>query len=348
MSNIDFSQIQLQNIITHNVGNKLRDEKYILSDKETVIREDTKDYLLKYLILTVKKDLVYNFFHATDINLNEVSNSVNQFFSNEKSFVELSQVLAKLLYEKSMHPKIQQGKLNVVFISNIEIDNQLTDAIGIFKSETNVPFLKMESQNKAFEIFHDFGYDLKGIDKGCLILNTIKNGNYKILFTDNSLKSSEAQYWKDEFLKVIEEKNEFHQTNQFLGITKQFITKQFPHDFEISKADQIDLLNRSVDYFKKHDNFDKQEFENEVLQHDNIINSFQKFDTAYRQENEIEIADDFSISAQAVKKQERVFKSVLKLDKNFHIYIHGDRQLIEQGVEKDGRKFYKIYYKDES
>jgi hypothetical protein len=50
----------------------------------------------------------------------------------------------------------------------------------------------------------------------------------------------------------------------------------------------------------------------------------------------------------AVKKQERIFKSVLKLDKNFHIYIHGDRELIEQGMDADGRKFYKIYFEEES
>lgn len=68
----------------------------------------------------------------------------------------------------------------------------------------------------------------------------------------------------------------------------------------------------------------------------------------YREENEIELTDNFDISPHAVKKQARAFKSVLKLDKNFHIYIHGNRELIEQGVEKDGRKFYKIYFKEES
>ena len=50
-----------------------------------------------------------------------------------------------------------------------------------------------------------------------------------------------------------------------------------------------------------------------------------------------------------MKRQARVFKSVLKLDKNFHIYIHGDRDRIERGVdERTGRKFYKIYYDEES
>ena len=48
-----------------------------------------------------------------------------------------------------------------------------------------------------------------------------------------------------------------------------------------------------------------------------------------------------------MKKQARVFKSVLKLDKNFHIYIHGDRNRIERGVDEQGRKYYKIYYDQE-
>ena len=38
---------------------------------------------------------------------------------------------------------------------------------------------------------------------------------------------------------------------------------------------------------------------------------------------------------------------VIKLDKNFHFYVHGSRELIEQGVDEEGRKFYKIYYKEE-
>ncbi len=71
-------------------------------------------------------------------------------------------------------------------------------------------------------------------------------------------------------------------------------------------------------------------------------------DDQYRDENEMEKNPSFEISNQAVKKQARVFKSVLKLDKNFHIYIHGDKKMIQQGVETDGRKFYKIYYDDES
>jgi hypothetical protein len=79
-----------------------------------------------------------------------------------------------------------------------------------------------------------------------------------------------------------------------------------------------------------------------------VIASFRKFDDNFRAENKLELPDTFEISAQAVKKQAKIFKSVLKLDKNFHIYIHGDRELIEQGSDPDGRKYYKIYFKEES
>jgi hypothetical protein len=78
-----------------------------------------------------------------------------------------------------------------------------------------------------------------------------------------------------------------------------------------------------------------------------VIKSFNRYKSTYQQEHEIDLADDFTISGSAVKKQARTFKSVIKLDKNFHIYIHGNRNLIEQGTDENG-KFYKIYYYKEN
>src|SRR5690606_31188279 len=120
-------------------------------------------------------------------------------------------------------------------------------------------------------------------------------------------KANETQYWIEAFLNVRPAKDEYHFTKEFLGITKQFVTKQLSEDFEVTKADQIDLLNRSVDYFKTRGKFDKKEFEEEVFGNSNIIESFRKFDQVYRQEKEVELSDNFEISPQAVKKQARVF-----------------------------------------
>jgi hypothetical protein len=61
---------------------------------------------------------------------------------------------------------------------------------------------------------------------------------------------------------------------------------------------------------------------------------------------QINIAEEFPISPAAVKKTQRHFKSIIKLDKNFHIYIHGDRKMLEQGQDEKG-KFYMLYFDKE-
>jgi len=348
MTTLDFTQVELKQLITHHVGNKLRDEKFTLSSEASTIADDTKDFLLKYFLLPIKAEEFFSFTHPVKLELNDIYTIVKDIFSKQNSFINSSQSIAKLLYEQSMHPKIKEGELNIAYFSSVVLDDEAVEAIGIYKSETDVPFIKMKNQKSKFSINHDYGFEIKGMDKGCIIFNTDQNKGYKILIVDNANKLAEAQYWKDDFLKVKPISNEFHQTDQFLGITKNFVTKQLAEEFEVSKADKIDFLNRSVKYFKTHENFDKREFEKEVFQDLEMIKSFRNYDSSFREENDIELTDNFQISPQAVKKQSRVFKSVLKLDKNFHIYIHGNREMIEQGIEEDGRKYYKIYFQQES
>jgi len=344
----DFTNIGLDQLITHHIGNKLLEEGILLSEEVTRIEQSTTSYLLKYFISAFKPEEFYSFNHSVNISMNEVYGIAQQIFSDKSSFIENSQKIARLLYEYSTHPKIKPGELNVALFSDADLGNEIVDAIGIFKSENDVPFIKMEGQAAKYTIHHDFGFELKGIDKGCLIFNTQEDTGYRLLIVDNTNRMAEAVYWKDEFLQVAPVSDEFYQTNQFMGITKNFVVNQLSEEFVVTKADKIDLLNRSVEYFKSHGNFDKTQFENEVLQDDGIINSFRSFNDSWQADNQIDYPESFEISPQAVKKQARAFKSVLKLDKNFHIYIHGDKDLIERGTEADGRKYYKIYFQSES
>ena len=340
--------IVLQDIIVHMVGNKLNQDEIIFSKTPLVIDKDTQDILTDYFLSAFKSEGLYRFHHDTNLNLNEVYTFVSEIFDNPQRLYEHSVNLAKHLYNQSVHPKVKTGELYVVYFKDCIFKEETLDAIGLFKSENKDTFLEVEQVNNGFDIESRKGINIKKLDKGCLIFNTNKESGYIVSVVDNTNKGYEAQYWKDNFLNVSIINNEYHQTNQFLGITKQFVTKQIADDFEVSKADQIDILNRSVNYFKTHEKFDKSDFENEVFQDESVIDSFRNFDNSYREENKVELSDNFEISSQAVKKQARVFKSVLKLDKNFHIYIHGNRELIEQGVDEKGRKFYKIYYQEES
>jgi hypothetical protein len=347
---LDFTNCNINTVIAHQVGNKTNDEDLIISENELDISEYfLKELLVKYFLYSFSIDEFYSFtFSNNNLELNPMFQFSRKIFANRKNFREQSENIAKLLYDTSTHPQIKFGDLFIVSFSNINVDGNKVSGLGVFKSENRHPFLKLDASNKTFSLKYEEGINTDKLDKGCLILDISKNDGYKICVVDKSNKLSEAQFWRESFLNISPCNNEFNQTKQFLNITKNFITKQFPTDFETTKADQIDLLNRSVEYFKTHETFDKQEFEKEVFHHDNIISSFNDFNKSYRQENDIDIADDFEISKQAVKKQERTFKSVLKLDKNFHIYIHGNKNFIEKGVEKDGRKYYKIYYENEA
>ncbi len=45
----------------------------------------------------------------------------------------------------------------------------------------------------------------------------------------------------------------------------------------------------------------------------------------------------------------KFFKHVMKLDKNFHVYVHGNPELIERGFDEQRQmKFYKLYYTNET
>jgi hypothetical protein len=191
------------------------------------------------------------------------------------------------------------------------------------------------------------GINLDKLDKGAIIFNQEAGDGYRVCILDRNNKNTEAEFWKDLFLNITPCNDEYQQTKQYMSLAKTFVTTQYVDDFEVEKTEQIEMLQKSVEYFKTHDNFDKREFEEEVLQYPEVIKSFQNFNHQFQEDNEIVLEDSFEISTPAVKKQQSIFKSIIKLDKNFHIYVHGNRELIEKGVEPDGRKFYKIYYKEE-
>jgi hypothetical protein len=347
MQNITIGK--LDKLIIHNIGNKNNGDGVRFSDELTDF-ESVEESINKLIINSFKFDELYHFHFLPNLELNPMYTFINLIFANNKqeNFIEQTKNIGRYLYDKSTHPQIKSGELCVFNLKDCVVNDEVVSCVGVFKSENKETILKIEDKNTRYSLSDVIGMNVNKLDKGCLIFNTEKDKGYIITVVDNTNKNNEAQYWKNEFLSIQPIKNEYHQTNQFLGIAKQFVTKKISEDFDVTKAEQIDLLNRSVEYFKTNNTFEKEKFENEVFKDSSLIDSFRGFDENYRRENEIEISDNFEISNQAVKKQSRIFKSVLKLDKNFHIYIHGDKELIEQGIEKDGRKYYKIYYQDES
>ena len=349
---VSFFEASLSELSIHKVGNKLSDEPLILSEQSSKVEDEVlSGLLMQYFVKPFEKqNEVFHFFHpAEDLNLNEVFHFAELIFQDPSTFHTCTQQIAKHLYDISNHPKIKSGELYLGYFTGLQIEGELHDAIGIFKSETKEPFITIQQQGKEFELgYEPEAININKLDKGCIIFNTGKEEGYKVTIIDQTNRS-EAVYWIDEFLKLKIRNDNYNQTNTVLKVYKDFVSQQIDKEFEISKTDKIDLLNRSINYFKERDQFDINEFSNEVLANERGIESFKNYKESYEKEFDTSIEDSFLISNAAVKKQARVFKSVLKLDKNFHIYIHGDKELIEKGYdEKMNMNYYKVYFREEN
>jgi 37-kD nucleoid-associated bacterial protein len=347
---ISISEAILHKITVHYVGNKGNGNELVTSKKQLQLSKEEKLLLKTSFLSQFSLDSdKYAFHHPSSLNYNEVYNYCLESLAEGATFQKNSVNIAKHLFESTIHPKIKPGELYVCYFENCLVNGAYVDAIGIYKTESRQHFIDLTKEDNDFSIVLREGVEITKYDKACLVFPTNAEQGFDVLIYDSNKKGEEAVFWRETFLNVVPQATEFHQTNQFMGIARQFIAKQLPQEFQLEKTEQIDLLNKSVEYFRANETFDKKKFEKEVFDDPGMIRSFKMFETNYAEENDIDLQDRFDISAQAVKKQARVFKSVLKLDKNFHVYIHGDKSLIEKGYdERTGKSFYKIYFDEEN
>lgn len=348
MTGID--SVQLKEVVVHKVGNPTRGEELKLSANALTLNDEIVGKLLtKYFLGSFNENEQYHFTHISDIELNEVFTYVDEIFANPSSFLAQSAILAQFLYTKSTHVKVKEGEFYVAHFDEVPFGTEYVKAIGLFKSETKETFLKVFPHGQSMEVIHEEGININKLDKGCLIFRKDRENGYVVCVVDVTNKQQDTQYWMKDFLQVEPYADSYHQTNNYLSMCKNFITKEYPEKFEVAKSDQIDLLNRSMDYFKTNENFTMESFAQEVMHHEEVVDSFMEYKKNFESARNVNIDDEFAIHVSAVKQQAKTFKTVLKLDKNFHVYIHGRRDLMERGVdEMSGKNYYKLYFDEES
>lgn len=337
----DFSMAKIQHMIIHLVGNKAKEEEIRLSSELCKnIDETTEQHLKQFFFSSFKFDMIYCFFHETDVCLNEIYNYVRKIFDDEKQFIQQSINIAKHLYEVSAHPNIKGGELYVTYIKNCIIDGQISDAIGIFKSETKDIYLEIEKNKTAFDVNCKKGINAKKLDKGCLILRDEENDILKVYMVDTN--HNDTFYWKTQFLGIKESNNEYSSTSHLLKTYKQYIKKSC----NIEPSKKVSMLNNSVQYFETHDEFELDEFADTVFENTAQSEMFKEY---IQNKQEEKVKEKFVISSKAVSNVKRTIKNFIKLDSQIEIKIDTNMQEIDSLLEKgyDDKKkmnYYKIYY----
>lgn len=346
---IHYLQSRLVGLAAHCIGNAAEGEDIRFSQKLLETDEELKSLLNTYFLSHFKDPEYFQFtFSSGDIELNPMYQWVSHIFDHPEGLYEYSVKIALHLHQHSSHPFIKSGELYVVYFEDILIEDEMTQAIGIFKSENKEVFLKLDTSAHSFALTSETGTHTGKLDKGCLIFNTDRTTGFKICNIDHSNRYKEARYWRDDFLVLEPKVNDYHQTKHYIQLTKNFIKDRLSKEFDTNKADEATIMNQSQFYFQNNESFDVSEYETRVFKDNKVVEAFQDYKEEYQNLRQTPLMDHFDISDHAVKKQSRVFKSIIKLDKNFHIYVHGDKNKIMKGEDDNGRKYYILYYDSES
>ncbi len=167
---------KLHQLSAHQVGNKNNGEDIFASRAPIDITDERlQELLLKYFLTPFNSQEFYHFtFTNMDFKLNPLYIYCTQVFEGISDFHLNTINIAKHLYEVSNHPLIKSGDLFVAHFTDLFIDGETVDAIGIFKSENRQPFIKIDQRKSQFTLEYEDGINIEKLDKGCLILKTEK------------------------------------------------------------------------------------------------------------------------------------------------------------------------------
>lgn len=348
------SEIQMRRLALHRLGNKSRDEGMKVASKLLPLPQaEQKEQLQNFFLGSFKFEEFYQFNHPSELEMNEIFSYCKSIFeqADAETFYEQSVLMLQQLYNCSNHPKIKGGEFYLVYFEDILVNDELVEAIGIFKTENKEQFLKLRlDEEEDWTFYFEEGVDLKKMDKGCLVFNVESESGFRVASVD--LKSSEAKYWRDEFLQITQLQDELFYTQTYLKMCKDFGKQQFEAE---EKQEQVAFLNKSLEYFETQDSFDAEEFVEQIFEdNEEKKEQFNSYKQQYQEKVGLEDIEEepFFIATPAVKKAARSFKRVIQLDSQMEIKVQSAQAqedgLLQRGFDEEkGMYYYKLYFNEE-
>ena len=347
---LDFSQTNIVRLAITWSGNKSLNEGVVIP-KTTLVT--VNDYVHQILTTTFFKPFEKNeeYFYFTDeedVSHNAAYQSCLRIFENPDVLSEEAGTLTQRLYELSTDAKMKGGEFFIALFDGVVLEGETMPAIGIFKIVQKDPYLKVEKTTETFALTIGEGIGTSKLAMAALIFGVDEAEGYRIMATDNVSKKDTPSVWLSRFLVTKPIEDNYFNTRHYMNLASEFITEKAPAKFGLDKTDTVDLLNRSALYFKENEIFEIEDFTKTLFPEADQQEVFKEFKEEYMQISEAPLADQFDISKQAMRKSSKVFKKVIKLDDNFHIYVHGRRELIQRGFDEEkGQTFYKIFFDQE-
>jgi hypothetical protein len=344
---INLFNTHIESLSIHRVGNKSRNEAIFLSENQYGLNDEIVPLLKEYFFKSFreKEENYFQFAHEVDLEYNDMFNLATEIFTNPSSMHEVSKKITNHLFEQSNHPHIKNGEVYVTYLTNVSIDNNVVDAIGVFKSELRTDFLQFEEKGSNLEMVLQEGINLNKLDKGCIIFNHKKEEGYKILTVDSN--RYDARYWLEHFLAVDAFQDENFMTKKYLKFCQEFAKEVvFPAE---DKKQEVMFMNRAVNHFAKNDNFEETAFLNEVMDNPDLIPEFKNYKADRGEKYSIEDVTSFPIANAAVSDARKSIKNVINLDTNIQIKLdfinpESAEKFVEKGWDEEKQMYYYLVY----
>ena len=334
--------VKIQNIIIHQVGNKLSMDGVKLSNHTIGLTDELNEILVKHFLMSFRNRADMQF-KAPLLN-NSVYSLVKETFADQSIFIKCSQELAKLLYENSTYSKITNGEFYVVYFKDCVVGSQTSDAIGLFKTEQKTPFLRITPMHDGYSIEEVQGFSLKHFEKACFIFNVDQSSGYQVSVIDKTSKSGDAMYWTDSFLQVKKRKTRSTQTENLFEICKSYVS-QLEETDENQKANMVNkafsMLKESEEVITLHD------FQENVFGSQHLVKDFEDFRKNEQSKKKIEIDEVFETDSSSLKKTGLKKLTTIHLDDSFDLTIKENSDLEKGFDEKRQKQFYKLYFNKE-
>ncbi|WP_338378553.1 nucleoid-associated protein [uncultured Flavobacterium sp.] len=344
---INLFNAHIDNLSIHRVGNKSRNEAIFLSENPYGLNDEIMPLLKEYFFkpFREKEENYFQFAHDVDLEYNDMFNLATEIFTNPSEVHNVSKKITTHLFEQSNHPHIKNGEVYVAYFSNVSIDNNVVDAIGVFKSEVQTDFLQFEENGSNLEMILQQGINLNKLDKGCIIFNYKKEEGYKILTVDSN--RYDARYWLEHFLSVDAFQDENFMTKKYLKFCQDF-AKDVVLPAE-DKQQEVLFMNRAINHFAKNDAFEETAFLNEVMENPEFIPEFKNYKVDKGEKYSIEDVTDFPIANAAVTDVRKKLKNTIHLDTNVQIkldFVNSDsaQKFVEKGWDEEKQMYYYLVY----
>lgn len=344
------NKASISKCILHKVGNKFNSTKNAFSEQLIDFDEVSYDLIVPYLLRPFTSVAeTYRFNHHSNIELNEINTYSSQLLNDDSNFIEVSKHIVTHLFEQSNSAQIKTGDVIVCMLHDIQYEDYVCDAVGIFKIENKAHFFQTYLENNSYDIIVQKGIATKKVDKGCIILNTADTEGKIVLSVDNN--NYDTQYWIKSFLNVKYPDDSNQHTKNYIEMCREFSKDVMQPQF--GGQEQSNFLAKTVDFFKENEIINVETFKEDVFEDEDRIQLFEDYKKTYESDHNLVLRNQFDVSEVVLKKQKQKIKTEIKLDTNIQIKLDVDApdasaEYLERGYDEAKKMhYYKVFFNEE-